>query len=140
MRKRSRSKGYLLLEAVASIAIIAIGLAVILRSFSSSLRASKIAEEYFIATLLLNDGICELEEKAALKLQGLDGSEEKRGEKKEISNIEYSSDIEIKAMDEPDSLAIITAVISWNNGKRSEKIEAGTLLRYRGAGAHQTMQ
>ncbi len=129
---KPRGKGYLLLEAVFSIAVIAIGLAIILRSFASSLRASKISQEYFIVSSLLNDTICELEEKVKLNKTGLDGSEAKNGEKKKSSGIEYDLDIEIKPLEAEglDSLASVRSVISWNNGKRKERIQADTFLRY----------
>lgn len=135
-RKR-RSKGYLLLEAVFSIAVIAIGLAIILRSFASSLRASKVSHEYFIASLLTNDAMCELEEKAKLneklKKPGLDGSEAKTGEEKEASGIKYGLDIEINELEGLDSLASVRSVISWDNGKRKERIQADTFLPYKNA-------
>ncbi|MDP3786863.1 MAG: type II secretion system protein [Candidatus Omnitrophota bacterium] len=124
------NKGYLLLEAVASIAVIAIGLAVILRSFTSSLRASKISQEYFIATSLLNDNICDLEGKIKIK-KGQEELVELYVKEKEGPEDRYSLDINPAEIDGVDSLAKVNAVISWDNGNRKEKIEAGTFLRYK---------
>lgn len=129
--QKGRAKGYLLLEAVVSIAVIAIGLSIILRSFASSLRASKISQEYFIVSSLLNDAICELEEKVKLNKTGLDGSEAKNGEEKEVSDIKYNLDIEIKELEGLESLASVRSVISWDNGKRKERIQADTFLPYK---------
>lgn len=123
------NKGYLLLEAVASIAVIAIGLAVILRSFTSSLRASKISQEYFIATSLLNDNICDLEGKIKIK-KGQEELVELYVKEKEGPEGKYDLDINPEISDVA-SLAKVNAVISWDNGNRKEKIEAVTFLRYK---------
>lgn len=125
--KSSRSnKGYLLLEAVASIAVIAIGLAIILRSFTSSLRASKISQEYLIGSSLLKDKIWELEERAAREggLIELETTEQ-------IPNTNYILDIKVKRLSESDSLNEVKATISWQSGKRNEKIEIATFLEYK---------
>lgn len=132
--RKGRGNGYLLLEVIFSIAVIAIGLALILRSFASSLRASKVSQEYFIASSLSNDAMCELEEieklNEKLNKPGLDGSEAKNGEK-EVSGIKYDLDIEIKGLEGLDSLASVRSVVSWDNGKRKERIQADTFLPYK---------
>lgn len=126
--------GYLLLEAVTSVAVIAIGLSIILHSFASSLRASKVSQEYLIAASLLNDSMCELEEKIQLKIEGLDESDEKK-EEREISGVVYLFDMHIEESEEFDSLALIKGVISWESGRRKGKIEADTFLKYKTSAA-----
>jgi type II secretory pathway pseudopilin PulG len=134
---KTRKKGYLMLEAVVSIAVVAIGLAVILRSFAASLRASKVSHEYFVVTSLLNDAMSDLEERVKLneKLNkpGLDGSEAKSGEIMESSGIKYALDIEIEPLEGLDYLASVRSAIYWDNGKRKERIQADTFLRYESA-------
>lgn len=120
-----KNKGYLLLEAVASIAIIAIGLAIILRSFTSSLRASKIAQEYFIASSYLKDKIWQLEEEAKRE-GGLAESETTE----EIPNTNYTLETKVTRLSETDALNEVKATISWQIGNRNEKIEAATFLKY----------
>lgn len=121
------NRGYLLLEAVVSVAVIAIGLAIILRSFASSLRASKISQEYFIAALLLNDKLCDLEEKIKIK-GGIDNSDAKE---EKTPDTKYITKTDVMKLDELDSLADVKTVVSWNSGKRNERIEVDTFMQYK---------
>ena len=107
MSSRRNSKGYLLLEVVASIAVIAIGLAVILRSFTSSLRASKIAQEYFEASLLVQDAMATLEEQE--KLEGGVTVSDTAGQ---INGTPYNLETKITKIDDGYSLDSVTAVIT----------------------------
>ena len=121
--KRNR-KGYLLLEVLASIAVIAIGLAVILRSFTMSLRASKIAQEYFEASLLVQDAMSSLEEQE--KLAGGISVSDTAGL---VAGTQYNLETKIAKISDADTLDAATAVISWTNKERNEKIEIGTYLK-----------
>ncbi|MFH1854074.1 MAG: prepilin-type N-terminal cleavage/methylation domain-containing protein [Candidatus Omnitrophota bacterium] len=58
--RKGSNKGFLLLEAMVSIAILSIGLVVILSSFTRSIRAKELSEDYFKAGLLLEEKIFEL--------------------------------------------------------------------------------
>ncbi|MFA5339577.1 MAG: type II secretion system protein [Candidatus Omnitrophota bacterium] len=124
MLSRRNRKGYLLLEVAASIAVIAIGLAVILRSFTSSLRASKIAQEYFEASLLVQDKMAglEIEEKLA---GGVAASEESA----RISGTPYNLETRITKISDEDTLNQVITIISWTNKERNEKIGIGTYLK-----------
>ena len=123
MSNRRNRKGYLLLEVLASIAVIAIGLAVILRSFTMSLRASKIAQEYFEASLLVQDAMATLEEQE--KLEGGVTVSDTAGQ---INGTPYNLETKITKIDDGYSLDSVTAVITWTNKERNEKIEVGTYL------------
>ena len=127
MSNRRNRKGYLLLEVVASIAVIAIGLAVILRSFTSSLRASKIAQEYFEASLRVQDKMAELEELE--KLNGGVDAAVAADITGQISGRPYNLDMKITKIDDSYSLEAVTAVIFWTNKERNEKIEIDTYLK-----------
>ncbi|MDD4879630.1 MAG: hypothetical protein PHR22_04160 [Candidatus Omnitrophica bacterium] len=109
---------------VASIAVIAIGLAVILRSFTSSLRASKIAQEYFEASLLVQDAVAalEIEEKLAGGVGESDTSEQ-------VTGTRYNLGMKITKINDEDTLNEAIAVISWTNKERNEKIGIGTYLK-----------
>ncbi len=126
LKSLCNKKGYLLLETVASIAVIAIGLAIILRSFASSLRASKISEEYLVASSILKDKMWELEEKAKRE-GGLIESETTE----QIPNTNYTLESKIKRLNDSDPLNEVKATISWQSGNRNEKIEIVTYLKYK---------
>ena len=124
MSKIRNRRGYLLLEVVVSIAVVAIGLAVILRSFTSSLRASKIAQEYFDASLVLQETLCGFEEEE--KLEGGLAAGETAGE---VTGTPYSLETRITRIGDLDPLNEAIVVISWKNRDRNEKIEIGTYLK-----------
>lgn len=124
MSKRRNRRGYLLLEVVVSIAVVAIGLAVILRSFTSSLRASKIAQEYFDASLALQETLCGLEEQE--KLEGGVAAGEAAGQ---VAGTPYNLETKITRIGDLDPLNEVSAVIYWKNRDRNEKIEIGTYLK-----------
>lgn len=116
----------MLIEAVASIAVIAIGLTVILHSFASSFRASKISQEYFTASSLLKDKMWELEEKAERE-----GGLEESKTKEAISDTGYVMEVEVKRLGSSDPLNEARAAVSWKNGDRDEKMEVATFLKYK---------
>ena len=124
MSKRRSRRGYLLLEVVVSIAVVAIGLAVILRSFTSSLRASKIAQEYFDASLVLQETLSGFEEKE--KLEGGVSAGYTAGQ---VTGTPYSLETRITRIGDLDPLNEVSAVIYWKNRDRNEKIGIGTYLR-----------
>lgn len=124
---RSR-KGYLLLEAVASILIISIGLAIILRSFTYSLRASKIAQEYFVASLLLKDKMWELEEKQRRE-EGIAVYESTE----KIPDTNYTLKTKVSRLADTDPLDLVELSILWQSGKRNEKIETATFMKHKKA-------
>lgn len=121
-----KNKGYLLLETIASIAVVAIGLTVILRSFASSFRASKISQEYFTASSLLKDKMWELEERA-----GHDGGLGESEASESIPNTDYIMEVKVKRLSSSDPLNEARAAVSWKNGKRDEKMEVATFLKYK---------
>lgn len=127
MKNSPNNKGYLLLEAVVSIAVIAIGLAIILRSFTSSLRASKISQEYLVASSILEDKMWALEEEARREA-GLEEFETTEL----VPNTKYTLETSVKRISESDSLNEVKAAILWQSGNRNEKIEIATFLKYKG--------
>lgn len=118
-----------MLEVVASIAVVAIGIAVIIRSFSYSLRASKTAQEYFEAGILLQNKLCELEER-----EKLDGGVTV-GESLETpqGDTGFTVRTKIEHLDPPDALDRVGVSVSWENKNRSESMEIDTLLRDAGS-------
>ena len=124
MLSRRNRKGYLMLEVVASIAVIAIGLGVIIRSFTVSLRASKIAQEYFEASLLVQDAMAALEEQE--KLAGGINVADTTGQ---VTDTPYNLETRVTKISDEDILDTVTAVISWTNKERNEKIEIDTYLK-----------
>jgi len=123
LRKRNK-KGYLLLEVVASIAVVAIGLGVILRAFTSSLRASKIAQEYFEASLALQEKLCELEEGEKLS-NGVSPDETSA----QISGTPFTLDTKVSRIGDSDPLNEVVVRIYWEKRGRSENMAVGTYLK-----------
>ena len=113
-----------MLEVVASIAVVAIGLAVILRSFTSSLRASKIAQEYFDASLVLQETLCGFEEQEKLE-RGVAAGETTG----QIAGTPYNLETRITRIGDSDPLNEVSVIIYWKNRDRNEKIEIGTYLK-----------
>ncbi len=116
----------MLLEAVATIAVIAIGLTVILRSFASSFRASKVSQEYFTAASLLKDRMWGLEEQAR-RGGGLGESETKE----DVPDSDYVMEIRVKRLGEEDPLSEARAAVTWKSGNRDEKMEIATFVKYK---------
>lgn len=63
---KKNNKGLLLFEVMLTVIILSVGLTLILRSFSTSLNASKSAQHYTTATLLIEDKMWELENKVVI--------------------------------------------------------------------------
>lgn len=57
---KRKSKGFLLLEAMVSVTILAVSLVLIAGSFMKSIKAKELSEDYFKAGLLLEEKTCEL--------------------------------------------------------------------------------
>lgn len=125
LKKRSNRRGYLLLESVAAVAIVGVGLAIILRSFASSLRASKISQEYFIASSILKGKMWSLEEEA-LRQNGL----KEFDTTDPVPGTDYVLHVVSKRLSDSEPLNEIKAAVMWQNGARNEKIEVATYLKH----------
>jgi len=74
--KKSRNNfGYILVETLVSVTILAFGLTLVLNAFSAEINALRISKNYTHASLLLEEKFCELEKEGEidLKKNGEDG-------------------------------------------------------------------
>jgi|GEM_PF-2712250 type II secretory pathway component PulJ len=127
MSLKTHKDGYLMLEVIASIAVVAIGLAIILRSFSYSMRAAKISQEYFEAMSIAEKELCSMEIEENLK-SGLQVSETSH----KIEGKPYLLRSEVKHLgDENSNLNEVLVLISWENKERNENFEIDTYLSNR---------
>lgn len=126
MSNRSRNKGYLMLEVVASIAVIAVGLVMILRSFSYSLRASKTAQEYFEAINIAEQELCAIEEEE--KIEGGVVTSESSGQAEDKPFLMRSK---ISRISDDNGLNEASVAASWQNKHRDESIVVGTYVKNR---------
>lgn len=126
MSNRSRNKGYLMLEVVASIAVIAIGLVMILRSFSYSLRASKTAQEYFEAVNIAEQELCAIEVEEKIE-GGVIVSESSA----QVEDKPFLMRSKVSRISDDDGLNEASVVVNWKNKHRDESVVAGTYVKNR---------
>ncbi len=128
--KKNRD-GFLLFEAILSVAILSLGLVLVLHSFTGSLKAARISQNYMRAVLLLEAKMTELEWKGSLD-SGI--SEGKFSQKNErfAWKIEATPVEEISGEDEEKKRVELNKVhltVSWSEGKKVERIELTTYLK-----------
>ncbi|NOX97529.1 MAG: hypothetical protein GXO98_05650 [Nitrospirae bacterium] len=128
--KKNRD-GFLLFEAILSVAILSFGLVLVLHSFTGSLKAARISQNYMRAVLLLEAKMTELEWKGSLD-SGI--SEGKFSQKNErfAWKIEATPVEEISGEDEEKKRVELNKVhltVSWSEGKKVERIELTTYLK-----------
>lgn len=126
--KRLNNKGYLLVETVASIALIAVVITIVLRSFTCSLRASKISSEYLTASLLAEEELWNLAVKVK-QAGGLDESETSR----QVTGTNYTVETVIERLGEigSEGLVLVGTAVLWDNGRRKENIKTATFMRFK---------
>jgi len=126
LSNRSRNKGYLMLEVVASIAVIAVGLVMILRSFSYSLRASKTAQEYFESVNIAEQELCAIEVEE--KIEGGVVVSEYSGQ---VEDKPFLMRSKISRISDDDALNEVSVAVNWKNKHRDESVVAGTYVKNR---------
>lgn len=126
--KKSNNKGYLLVETVASIALIAVVITIVLRSFTYSLRASRISNEYFTASLLVEEELWNLSVKVKQE-GGLDESESNH----QVTGTNYTVETAIERLGETEQegLVLVRTAILWDSGRRKENIKTATFMRFK---------
>ncbi len=114
-------RGFLLYEVLLALAILSIGLVIVLRSFSTSLRAVRTSQNYFKATLLLEEKLWEVEKANSLPPGISQGSfpGSKFNWEVETSPIEEEGDVGLNA---------VKVTLSWRQGKRKGDIGLTTWM------------
>lgn len=123
-----RRKGFLLLEVILSVLVIGTGVMLIMRSYSTSLRASDTARVMTGACLILEEKLFELDVKG-FKDGVQEGEENGACEGQE----NYSWAVDIYAPDEKDAPRIskVDLGVNYKKGGQAKKVAVTTLLKYK---------
>jgi type II secretion system protein I len=110
-----------LLEVVVAMAVLAIGIVGVLHAFSSSIKTSKAAEFYSVATMLAQQVASELERRPGLSSGQLSGTfgETARG-------YTWTADV---GQANPKGLLPVRVTVFWYEGTRSRHLQIATCLR-----------
>ena len=122
---RLNKRGSLLIEALLAISILSIALTLIVNSFLSSFRASVYAKDYTLATILLENKLCELKEKGFIA----DGVHEEENFAQPHEKFRYH--LESKNVNNDDQRGVFNEVklsVTWPSGRRSNNITLVTYL------------
>lgn len=116
---RNRDKGFLLMEVMVSIAILSIGFVLILNSFTRSIKALKLSEDYFKAGLLLEEKIYEISNSNLEpgSTNGVFTSPDSR----------FSWNLDVLEIEEV-NLNEVSLEISWNQGNKRHGMSLATYL------------
>lgn len=116
---KRKSNGFLLLEAMVSVTILAVGLVLIVSSFMKSIKAKELSVDYFKAGLLLEEKICELNNtdmKEGISEGVFDNFEDR-----------FSWNLIVAKLDE-EPLKEISLEVSWIEGNKRQSMSMLTYL------------
>lgn len=123
---RKNKSGILLFEVMLTLVILAIGLTLILHSFSASLNASKIAQDYTVASLLIEDKMWEMENAGAV---GSNLTEEGQF-LPPYQKFNWRLQTKDKPVqDETGKLNEVKLTVRWKEGRRKGSASATTYLK-----------
>lgn len=126
MTTKKKNKGLLLFEVMLTLVILSIGLTLILHSFSTSLNASKIAHNYTLAALLIEDKMWDLENKGAVS-----SNLNEEGQFPE-PNQKFNWRVETKdkpVQGQSGKLNEVKLTVWWKEGRRKGSVFATTYLK-----------
>lgn len=122
-----KNKGFLLLEVMLAVTILSLGLALILRSFTTSLRAIKTSRNFLIANLLLEELIWQKEEEKA-QGSGKIIPEEEEGEfSSPFDSFSYKTNFE--EQEEVSALYKSVFAVSWQEREKERSVSQVSYLR-----------
>jgi len=125
--------GFTLIEVMVSVAILAVGLALILQGFAFSLNVLRISQDNLKATLVAENKMAELQiqikEGSGSFAKGLD-------EEFESGNMEYAWEVKIEPVEweieeiseAHEALNEVSACLSWEEGKRKGNLPIVTYI------------
>jgi len=128
---KKNKDGFLLFEVILSVAILSLGLVLVLHSFTGSLKAARISQDYMRAVLLLEAKMTGLEWKGSLDSGISEGKFSQKNErfawKIEATPVEETAgeDKEKKKIE----LNKVRLTVSWSESKKVERIELTTYLK-----------
>ncbi len=128
---RKIAKGFLLFEVMVAVSIVGIGMAVVLQTISSSLAASRMAGDYFIAGSLMSQKLWEINARGTVEPGGIEGTfpDDARYEYNvaiEELFAESSEPTAQGAAPQARSLAKVTVTISWKHRGKAKSLSVQT--------------
>ena len=114
------NKGFSLLEVIVALAVLAIGIAGVLRVFSSSIAAVKAADSYSTAAMLANRVATELDQESSLESGTQSGSFD--------DHSDYSWEANIGSSDDNDMIRILI-VVRWGETSNKKSFSMVTYAR-----------
>ncbi|GAF83703.1 unnamed protein product [marine sediment metagenome] len=129
----TREYGFTLVEVMVSVAILAVGLALILQGFAFSLNVLRISQDNLKATLVAENKMAELQlqikEDRDSFAKGLD-------EEFESGNMEYTWEVKVEPVEweieeiseAHEALNEVSACLSWEEGKRKGNVPVVTYI------------
>jgi type II secretory pathway pseudopilin PulG len=124
--KFKRKNAFLLVEVLLTIAILATGLTVLVRSILASLQAGKVTSDYVQAQMLLENNLSLFESQAAIK-DGLQIEEAFPSPNERFKFFINTQNIKVNSETGP--LNSVIASVSWAAQKRNQKISVSTYLK-----------
>jgi len=131
--RRTTKYGFTLIEVMVSVAILAVGLALILQAFAFSLNVLRISQDNLKATLVAENKMAELQlqikEDGDSFVKGLD-------EEFESGNMEYAWEVKIEPVEweieeisaAHEALNEVSACLSWEEGRRKGNVPVVTYM------------
>lgn len=118
-------KGYLLFEVILSVAILSLGLVMLVRCFTTPLKAVKVSENHLKAALLLEEKMEELQTQSQSHSEAESGTFPDYSEKFKW-RVETSRDV--NASWDNDKLIEAKLTVFWQEGKKERSIHLTSLI------------
>ena len=113
IKEIEKKQGMLLLEVIVAMIVLSVGLTMMMRSFSISIKAARVVQNYFYAVVRAENLVWDLEENYA-SLQG-------EGKRSDMYG-EYQTAVDSFDLS-PQALKKSTVEVYWQEGKRREGVK-----------------
>ena len=118
IKEIEKKQGMLLLEVIVAMVVLSVGLTMMMRSFSISIKAARVVQNYFYAVVRAENLVWDLEENYA----GLQGE----GKRSDMYG-EYQTAVDSFDLS-PQALKKSTVEVYWQEGKRREGVKFTSLF------------
>lgn len=123
----SDRRGSLLIEVLLSAVILSTALTLMIQSLTASLRAIQYGSGYTMALILLDNQMCELLRKGAVR-SDLRETKKMTGSVESAPEYHYSLRAEPSDIMPEEKINQVDAVITWRSGKKDNEVGVTTLL------------